>query len=90
MRGLGTPEPMPLIGNVASAQHHRTRIDQPHVRRGWLDRGPGGVGRGDEAFVPVSKAPKKFCVRSRPVIAMMRYEISRVLAIGALDAHGTS
>jgi biotin/methionine sulfoxide reductase len=48
------PEPMPLIDNVASAQHHPTRIDQPYVRKAWLDRGPGGAGRGDEPFVPVS------------------------------------
>ena len=49
----GDPEPMPLIGNVASAQHHPARIAVPHVRRGWLDRGPGAPGRGDEPFVPV-------------------------------------
>jgi biotin/methionine sulfoxide reductase len=50
----GDPEPMPLIGNVASAQHHPARITQPHVRKGWLDHGPGAPGRGDEPFVPVS------------------------------------
>ena len=50
----GDPEPMPLIGNVASAQHHPARIGQPHVRKGWLDSGPGTPGRGDEPFVPVS------------------------------------
>ncbi len=50
----GDPEPMPLIDNVASAQHHPTRITQPHVRKGWLDHGPGRPGRGDEPFVPVS------------------------------------
>ncbi|GAA5049757.1 molybdopterin-dependent oxidoreductase [Nocardia callitridis] len=50
----GDPEPTPLIENVASAQHHPTRIDQPYVRRGWLERGPGAEGRGDEPFVPVS------------------------------------
>jgi biotin/methionine sulfoxide reductase len=32
---------MPLIDNVASAQHHPARITQPHVRKGWLDHGPG-------------------------------------------------
>ncbi|MFI9402771.1 molybdopterin guanine dinucleotide-containing S/N-oxide reductase [Nocardia sp. NPDC052316] len=48
------PEPMRLIENVASAQHHPTRIDQPYVRQGWLERGPGAAGRGDEPFVPVS------------------------------------
>src|SRR5580700_9400927 len=49
----GDPEPTPLIGNVASAQHHPARISQPHVRKGWLDQGPGAPGRGDEPFVPV-------------------------------------
>ena len=49
----GDPEPMPLIGNVASAQHHPARITWPYVRRGWLDHGPGAPGRGDEPFVPV-------------------------------------
>jgi biotin/methionine sulfoxide reductase len=47
------PEPMPLIGNVASAQHHPARIAVPHVRKGWLDHGPAAPGRGDEPFVPV-------------------------------------
>src|SRR5271170_6053880 len=50
----GDPEPMPLIDNVASAQHHPARITQPHVRKGWLDHGPGAPRRGDEPFVPVS------------------------------------
>ena len=48
------PEPVALIDNVASAQHHPARITQPHVRKGWLDHGPGAPGRGDEPFVPVS------------------------------------
>src|SRR6201987_1799269 len=52
--GRGDPEPMPLIDNVASAQHHPARPTRPHVRKGWLDRGPGAPGRGDEPFVPVS------------------------------------
>jgi biotin/methionine sulfoxide reductase len=50
----GDPEPMPQIGNVASAQHHPARIASPHVRKGWLEHGPGAPGRGDEPFVPVS------------------------------------
>ncbi|WP_433527018.1 molybdopterin-dependent oxidoreductase [Nocardia pseudovaccinii] len=50
----GDPEPTALIENVASAQHHPTRIDQPYVRQGWLAHGPGAPGRGDESFVPVS------------------------------------
>src|SRR6266705_2028411 len=47
----GDPEPVPLIGNVASAQHHPARITWPYVRKGWLDHGPGAPGRGDEPFV---------------------------------------
>ena len=50
----GDPEPTGLIDNVASAQHHATRVDRPHVRRGWLEHGPGAPGRGAEPFVPVS------------------------------------
>ncbi|MBF6328049.1 molybdopterin-dependent oxidoreductase [Nocardia transvalensis] len=50
----GDPEPMPLIDNVASAQHHSSRIGLPHVRKGWLDHGPGAPGRGEDAFAPVS------------------------------------
>lgn len=50
----GDPDPRPLIGNVASAQHHPARVDQPHVRQGWLTHGPGPAARGDEPFVPVS------------------------------------
>jgi len=50
----GDPEPVPLIGNVASAQHHPARIARPHVRTGWLDHGPGAPGRGGQPFVPVS------------------------------------
>ena len=49
----GDPEPVPLIGNVASAQHHPARITSPYVRKGWLDHGPAAPGRGDEPFVPV-------------------------------------
>ncbi|KAA8889258.1 molybdopterin-dependent oxidoreductase [Nocardia colli] len=48
------PEPMRLIENVASAQHHPTRVDQPYVRQGWLEHGPGAPGRGEDPFVPVS------------------------------------
>src|ERR1700721_592919 len=50
----GDPEPMRLIDNVASAQHHPARIAQPHVPRGGREHGPGARGRGDEPFVPVS------------------------------------
>ena len=50
----GDTEPNELIHNVASAQHHATRIDQPYVREGWLRDGPGAAPRGDDRFVPVS------------------------------------
>lgn len=50
----GDPEPTPLIDNVASAQHHATRVDRPYVRRGWLEHGPGAAGRGDDPYVPLS------------------------------------
>lgn len=50
----GDPEPTPLIENVASAQHHPARIDQPYVRKGWLEHGPGPAARGADTFVPVS------------------------------------
>lgn len=50
----GDPDPGPILGNVASAQHHAARVRRPAVRRGWLDNGPGGSGRGDGPFVEVS------------------------------------
>ncbi|WP_031468220.1 molybdopterin-dependent oxidoreductase [Sciscionella sediminilitoris] len=48
------PAPSPILGNIASAQHHPARIDRPHIRKGWLDGGPGPAERGGEEFVPVS------------------------------------
>src|SRR3954451_3526421 len=51
----GDPDPRELIHNVASAQHHPTRVLRPAVRLGWLENGPGsGAGRGTEPFVEVS------------------------------------
>ncbi|MGO4680213.1 molybdopterin guanine dinucleotide-containing S/N-oxide reductase [Microbacterium sp. 2MCAF23] len=49
----GDPDPRRIIDNVASSQHHPARILRPAVRQGWLERGPGGAGRGDEPFVEV-------------------------------------
>jgi len=46
-------DPRLIIQNVASSQHHPARIARPAVRQGWLERGPGGSGRGDEPFVEV-------------------------------------
>ena len=49
------PDPRDLLDNMASAQHHPTRILRPAIRAGWLERGPGsGSGRGNEPFVEVS------------------------------------
>ncbi|MHA1107639.1 MAG: molybdopterin-dependent oxidoreductase, partial [Alphaproteobacteria bacterium] len=49
------PDPPPLIDSFITAVHDETRIQQPMVRKGWLDDGPGGngAGRGAEPFVPV-------------------------------------
>lgn len=49
------PDPSPLLGNIVSGVYHRSRVDQPMVRSGWLRRGPGPSDkRGRESFVPVS------------------------------------
>ncbi|RNM12036.1 molybdopterin-dependent oxidoreductase [Nocardioides pocheonensis] len=50
----GDPDPRRVIHNVASSQHHPARVRRPAVRQGWLERGPGGTGRGDEPFIEVS------------------------------------
>src|ERR1700728_422629 len=63
----GDPEPMQLIGNVASAQHHPARIALPHVRKCWLEHGPGAPGRGDEPFVPVA-----WCTALGPLYGELR------------------
>ena len=49
------PDPSEIIHNVPDAPAHRSRIAQPMVRQGWLERGPGSTRvRGQEPFVPVS------------------------------------
>lgn len=50
----GDPDPRRIVHNVASSQHHPARVKRPAVRRGWLECGPGGQGRGDGPFVEVS------------------------------------
>ena len=51
------PDPSPLLGNVAGAVRHRSRVARPAVRRGWLERGPGDERsperRGSDEFVEV-------------------------------------
>jgi biotin/methionine sulfoxide reductase len=49
----GDPDPRSVIHNVASSQHHPTRVRRPAVRQSWLEHGPDGAGRGEEAFVEV-------------------------------------
>ncbi len=50
----GDPDPNRIIENFPGALHHRARVAQPMVRRGWLDRGPGPDGRrGRDEFVPL-------------------------------------
>ncbi len=52
----GDPDPSPIGQSLKDGIHHRSRIAQPAVRRGWLERGPEnhGGGRGAEPFVAVS------------------------------------
>lgn len=50
----GDPNPPALLASMPDAVHAPTRIDRPHVRRGWLEGDRrGGSPRGGEAFVPV-------------------------------------
>lgn len=48
------PDPRDLVHNVASSQHHETRVHRPAVRKGWLEDGPGKAVRGNDPFVEVS------------------------------------
>src|SRR5438128_10123048 len=45
------PDPSPLIEGIPDAVHSPTRITQPMVRAGWLERAAAsGAGRGREPF----------------------------------------
>ena len=46
----------PILDSIPDAVHSEARIEQPMVRKGWLEHGPGGnrEARGGEPFVPVS------------------------------------
>jgi biotin/methionine sulfoxide reductase len=48
------PAPSRILENLAAAYRHPARVDQPHIRQGWLERGPGPAARGSDVFVPVS------------------------------------
>jgi len=49
------PDPSAIGKSFEDAIHHRSRVLQPAVRKGWLERGPEGHGggRGNEPFVAV-------------------------------------
>jgi len=49
------PKPSPLIESMSDALYADCRIEQPMVRKSWLEGGPGGRRelRGGEPFVPV-------------------------------------
>jgi len=49
------PHPSRIIETMPSAVHAECRVQQPMVRKGWLERGPAGngAGRGVEPFVAV-------------------------------------
>ncbi|MFI5586152.1 molybdopterin-dependent oxidoreductase [Amycolatopsis sp. NPDC051758] len=48
------PAPSPLLGNLAAALDHPSRVTRPAVRRGWLEDGPGpDERRGHDEFVEV-------------------------------------
>jgi biotin/methionine sulfoxide reductase len=46
------PEPSDIALNVPAAVHHKSRIDQPYIRKGWLE-GNRGSRRGEDEYVPV-------------------------------------
>ncbi len=48
------PYPASLLDSTADAVHSPVRIDQPYIRRGWLQGRRRGAARGGEPFVPVS------------------------------------
>jgi biotin/methionine sulfoxide reductase len=59
------------LAGVASAARHRTRVQHPAMRRGWLENGPGpAADRGRDEFVEVSWSE---------AIAAVASELDRVL-----------
>jgi biotin/methionine sulfoxide reductase len=68
-------DPSPILQNFKDSVRHPTRITQPMVRAGWLDRGPApDARRGAEPFVPVSW---------ETAVGLLAAELRRVV-----DAHG--
>ncbi len=71
----GDPDPNQIIENFPGALHHRARITQPMVRRGWLERGPGPDDRrGRDEYVPMAW---------EAVLDLLGAELARVR-----DSHG--
>jgi biotin/methionine sulfoxide reductase len=49
------PDPSAILGNIAAAPRHATRVARPAVRAGYLEHGPGSTSqRGREPFVEVA------------------------------------
>ncbi len=48
------PSPSAIGEGLEAMSASPARVLRPMVRRGWLENGPGGGGRGAEPFVPVS------------------------------------
>ncbi len=49
------PDPSPILRNIVDAPRHPSRVAQPVIRRGWLERGPvPDATRGRDEYVPVS------------------------------------
>ncbi len=50
------PDPSPIGNSFVDGIDHRSRVQRPSVRRGWLEDGPGPAegARGTESFVEVS------------------------------------
>jgi biotin/methionine sulfoxide reductase len=48
------PVPASLIESMPATVHSASRVDRPHVRKGWLEGRRRGALRGGDAFVPVS------------------------------------
>jgi biotin/methionine sulfoxide reductase len=46
------PAPPEIARHVPKAVHHKSRIDQPYIRKGWLEKNEGTV-RGEDEFVAV-------------------------------------
>src|SRR3712207_770842 len=49
------PDPSKIINSIPDALYDRSRVPQPMIRRGWLEKGPGGDRelRGADPFVAV-------------------------------------